>query len=164
MREDMKYIGIFAVLLAAIAGAGEFSRSKKKQARECRDFLAFISHLRVQVGCFLRTPRELADNFSSEALRECGFLSALAGGADFLSAFESALPRLSLSREESEILRTLFTSLGEGYLESGIKIIDSSYARLEPLYREISGECQKSVRLASALSVTGALGFLILVI
>ena len=84
MHKDMKYIGIFAVLLAAMAGAREFSRIKKKQTRECRDFLAFISHLRVQVGCFLRTPRELAANFSSESLRECGFLGALANGADFL--------------------------------------------------------------------------------
>ena len=164
MREDMKYLGIFAVLLSAMAGAREFSRNKKKHACESRDFLAFISHLRVQVGCFLRTPCELVENFSSEALKACGFLDSLAEGTDFLLAFELASPHLSISREESEILRTLFSSLGEGYLESGIKIIDASYARLEPLYREISGECQKSARLASALSVTGALGFLILVI
>ena len=160
----MKYIGIFAVLLASALGAGEFSKNRKKQVCECRDFLAFISHLRIQLGCFLRTPKELAASFSSEALTEAGFLGALVEGADFLSAFESAVPRLSLSREECEILRTLFSSLGNGYLDNGIRIIDSSYSRLEPLYRELSAECKKSIKLASALSVTGALGFLILVI
>lgn len=160
----MKYIGIFAVLLAAAAGAREFSRIKKKHLRECRDFLAFISHLRIQLGCFLRTPRELAASFSSEALSASGFLGALGEGADFISAFEAARPRLSLSGEEEELLHTLFSSLGEGYLEDGMKIIDSSYLRLESLYRELSAESKKSIRLASALSVTGALGFLILVI
>ena len=160
----MKYIGIIAVLVAAIAAAAEFSRTKKKHLSECRDFLAFISHLRIQLGCFLRTPRELGSNFSSEALSKSGFLGALEDGADFSEAFRRAKPNLSLSREESEVLDTLFSSLGEGYLEDGIKIIDASYSRLEPLYRERSAECQKSMKLASALSVTGALGFLILVI
>lgn len=160
----MKYIGIIAVLLAAAAGAREFSRIKRKHLCECRDFLAFISHLRIQLGCFLRTPRELASNFSSEALSKSGFLGALSDGADFFGAFEKAQPYLSLSREETEVLNTLFSSLGEGYLEDGIKIIESSYSRLELLYRELSAECKKSIKLASALSVTGALGFLILVI
>ena len=160
----MKYIGIFAVLLATAAGAREYSRVRKKHLAECRDFLAFVSHLRIQLGCFLRTPRELASSLSSPALVECGFLGALGDGADFLGAFKLARPKLSLSREECEVLEMLFSSLGEGYLENGIKIIDASYSRLEPLYRELSANCQKSIKLASALSVTGALGFLILVI
>lgn len=160
----MKYIGIFAVLIATAAGAREFSGIKKKHLHECRDFLAFISHLRIQLGCFLRTPREMASSFSSEVLSKSGFLGALSDGADFLSAFELALPHLSISREEEELLHTLFYSLGEGYLENGIKIIDSTYSRLETLYRELSAECKKSIKLASALSATGALGFLILVI
>ncbi len=160
----MKYMGIFAVLLAAAVGAREFSRIKKKHLYECRDFLAFISHLRIQLGCFLRTPKELASSFCSEVPSVSAFLSALGDGADFLTAFEGAVPGLSLSHDETEVLHTLFSSLGEGYLEDVIKIIDSSYSRLEPMYRELSAECKKSIKLASALSVTGALGFLILVI
>ena len=160
----MKYIGILSVLFAAACGVREFSRIKKKHLSECRDFLEFISHLRIQLGCFLRTPREIASSFSSKPLLDAGFLGALGEGADFITAFDRSVPHLSLSRQEEEILRTLFSSIGEGYLEEGVKIIDSSYSRLEPIYRRLSAECQKSIKLASALSVTGALGFLILVI
>ena len=160
----MKYVGIFAVLLAFSAGAREFSRAKKKRLYECRDFLAFISHLRIQLGCFLHTPRELAASFSSEALEKSGFLGALGEGADFYTAFSAAKPNLSISNDEAEVLDTLFRALGEGYLEDGIKIIEASYARLEPMYIALCAECKKSIKLSSALSVTGALGFLILVI
>ena len=160
----MKYVGIFAVLVAAALCAREYSRLKKKHLYECRDFLAFVSHLRIQLGCFLRTPSELAASFLSEALESSGFLGALAEGRDFLGAFDEALPRLSLSGEEAEILRALFSSLSEGYRDELIRVIDATYARFEPICNALSQECPKSIKLASVLSVTGALGFLILVI
>ena len=160
----MKYVGILCVLVASVLISGEYCRYMNKRVLECRDFVSFISHMRIQVGCFLRPVRELAIGFSSESLDRTGFLEALTYSQNISEAYSKCEPYLSLSSEEREVLSGFFSSFGDGYLDEQIKLIDSTYSRMEELYLRLSGERVKNTRLVSTISVTAALGFIIFVI
>ena len=87
----MKYIGIFLLLIAAAATSREYSKYMKKRALECKAFLSFIAHMRVQVGCFLRPVKELAAGFSSPMLEKAGFIRALGDDAPKAAAMLALL-------------------------------------------------------------------------
>ena len=160
----MKYIGILLILTAAVAISREFSKYMNKRVAECKDFLAFIAHMRIQVGCFLRPAKELGSGFSSHALERVGFIESLGESDSVFEAYKKSEPKLSLSDEEKRTLNTLFSSFGEGYLEDEMKLIESSYSAMEKLYSRLCEEKTKNTRLVTALSVTAALGIVIFVI
>lgn len=160
----MKYIGIIAVLLSAVIISKEYSSFVNKRLSECRDFLRFIEHMKIQVGCFLRPSNELAKGFSSGSLSDAGFLGALENGESLYGAYKVAEPNLSISEEERDVLETLFSSVGECYLDEGVKLIDASHTKFENLYHKDRAECPKNAKLTSVISVTAAIGFLILVL
>ncbi len=160
----MKYVGILLILVAACAISREFSKQMAKRTGECKDFLAFIAYMRIQVGCFLRPVKELGEGFSSPALENAGFMDSLANSDCIFDAYKKCEANLSLSSQEKEVLETLFSSFGEGYLDDGIKLIDASYSAMEKLYSKLCEEKAKNTRLVTALSVTAALGIIIFVI
>lgn len=158
------YIGISAVLFAAALLSREYSRYMKKRLAECEAYLAFIGNMKIQVGCFMRPLSELCENFSSDALEKTGFTAALRAEKNIYAAYKASESALSLSEDEKEVLRLLFSSVGECYLSEGVKIIDAAYAKMDGFYRELKSECPRSTKLVSVLSATLAVGFLILVI
>ena len=160
----MKYAGILLVLAAAVITSREFSKYMKKRLAELKDFLSFVAHMRIQVGCFLRPVKELGEGFSSPALEKAGFLDSLAEADCIFDAYKKCEGNLSLSDEEKETLCTLFSSFGEGYLEDGMKLIDACYLGMERHYLKFCEEKTKNTRLVTALSVTAALGTIIFVI
>ena len=160
----MKYVGILCVLAASVLISGEYSRYMNKRVLECRDFVSFISHMRIQVGCFLRPVKELGIGFSSESLAGSGFLEALSHSENISEAYSKCEPSLSLSSEEREVLCDFFSSFGDGYLDEQLKLIDSAHSRMQELYLRLSTERVKNTRLVSTVSVTAALGFIIFVI
>ena len=160
----MKYVGILLVLASAFISSREFSRRMDQRVAECKDFLAFIAHMRIQVGCFLRPVKELGEGFSSPALERVGFIAALKECDRIYDAYSKCEGELSLSDAEREVLNTLFSSFGEGYLDDGIKLIDNCHSAMERLYLKLCEEKTKNTRLVTALSVTAALGVIIFVI
>lgn len=160
----MKYIGIFLLLIAAAATSREYSKYMRKRALECKAFLSFIAHMRVQVGCFLRPVKELAAGFSSPVLEKAGFIRALGDSDCILSAYKRCEPALSLSEEEKSALGSFFSSFGEGYLDDGMKLIEGAYSDMSKLYEKLCAEKTKNTRLVTALSATSALGIIIFVI
>ena len=160
----MKYAGFLLILLAAFFVSEEYRRRVKRRVAECRDFLAFLSHMRVQVGCFLKPTKQLGEGFHSESLSEAGFIDALAVSDSIGQAFSACESRLSLSRDEKETLSLFFSSFGEGYLDGQIKLIDAANAKMESLYASLASESVKNTRLVMAISVTAAIGLIIFVI
>ena len=160
----MKYAGILCVLFAAVFVSAEYSGYMNKRTAECRGFLAFISHMRIQVGCFLRPAKELARGFSSESLEKAGFIEALHNCENISEAYSKCEGELSLSHEEKGVLSDFFSSFGDGYLDQQIKLIESAHAKMEGLCTKLTAERVKNTRLVSAISVTLALGVIILII
>ena len=120
--------------------------------------------MKIQVGCFLRPANELVRGVNSKSLSALGFTEALLAGATLSDAYRVAEPRLSLSEEEREVLNGLFSSIGECYLDDGVRLIDAAEKRLDALYRKNKTECRKNARLVTVVTVTAAIGFLILVL
>ena len=160
----MKYVGILFVLFAAIIVSRDYSSYMQKRSAECKDFLAFIAHMRIQVGCFLRPVKKLGEGFSSPALEKSGFLDSLSESERILDAYKNCEANLSLSAEEKNLLTDFFSSFGEGYLDEGVKLIESSYSGMERLYQRLCEEKAKNTKLVTSLSVTLALGIIIFMI
>lgn len=152
------------MLISSVLISREYSRYMRKRFSECQGFLSFMTHIRIQVGCFLRPVRELAAGFTSKPLSECGFIDALKDSENIYEAYKKSEARLSLSPQERGVLENLFSLFGEGYLEEGVRLIDESKERMEALCADLSKKCEKNIRLVTVVSVTAALGFFIIVI
>lgn len=107
---------------------------------------------------------ELWRGFESEELSAVGFLDAVKSGEGIFSAYKKCEGKLSLSREEKCVLSELFSSLGEGYLEDGMRLIRASEEKMQQLHRALSEDLPRCVKLAATLSLTAAIGISILII
>ena len=126
------------------------------------ELFRFVLHIRVQISCFLRPPSELARGFCSLLLEESGFLSDIGGGMNILQAFNKLALRENISEEGERALRDLFSSMGKGYLEDEIRLIDSALSVLSPLVEKERSGALRDSRLISTLSASFALGVIIL--
>lgn len=149
------------VLTSVLFFSDGYLKYMKKRLLECEGFLAFISHLRLQMSCYLKPIRQLCDGFYSKSLDESGFLEYIGECGNIYEAYKMAESRLSLSKEERELVSGLFSSLGEGYLDDELKLIDAYRDRLEAHFLILKKEAPKNSKLLSTVSVTAAIGFLI---
>ena len=157
----MKLLGFFMIAAAAIAASLEYSKRVRKRLRESECFLEFIRHMRIQLGCFMRPPCDLGRGFSSCEID--GFVSGISDNG-IRAAYESAESGLSLSPNEKDILRGLFSSVGSGYLEDELKRIDKAEDAFLREYNDFKARAAKDVKLVSALSATAAVGIFIIII
>ncbi len=152
------------ICAGAVLVLREYTAYMNKRLSECEGFLLFIRHIRIEIGCFLKTPSELSRGFYSEALEAVGFLPSLRVGESLASAYDGCRKGLSLGAAEADAAGELFASLGKGYLDENVKLMDSAEARFDKLYRELKEECPKKIKVAASLCASGVLGFIILVI
>ena len=160
----MKYIGIILFMGAFFLISEEYRKRAERRLCETEDFLAFIEHIRLQMGCFLARPREYLADFAKETFKRTGFCELVESGMSLSEAFSEIFPRLSLRHEEKELLAELFSRLGDGYLEDGIKLLDEGIERLGGLCGQLRESTKKNVKLVSALSATFSVGILFLVL
>lgn len=160
----MKYFGIAVFIF----GVGVFVKSyisylKKKQA-ECEAFLSLVCYMKIQIGCFMRSPKELISGFRCDALEKAGFLTEVENCSDMGEAYRKIRDRLSLSDKESVLLDGLFSSLGEVYYEESVRLLDTAQGELEVIVKSEREAAIKNTRLLSALSTTAALAVIMLII
>ncbi len=160
----MIYIGVIAVSLAVLFVLREYVSYISRRLRECEGFLLFCEHMHIELGCFLRAPDELYKGFASAPLSEAGFIPLLEEGENLYTAYMKCESRLAISEREKEILSVLFSSLGKGYLDDSIKMIDAAEKQLSASLERLKEECPKQKKLAASLSACAVLGFIILVI
>ncbi len=162
--EILKYIGFCFLLFAVFSAAKEYRRVIFARVAECRAFLSFIRHMRLKAGCFLATPRECAEDFESEVLSKLGFTEKILECGDIYESYKYILGKLHLSREEKEVLEMVFKKAGDGYLDEAVKLFDTAEKQLSEILSALEVEIPKRAKLVSALTVTGSIGFLILLI
>ena len=100
----MKYAGILFILLSAGLISGEYSSYVKKRLSECRDFLSFIGHMKIQVGCFLRPANELVEGFNSKSL----YRGSYCGRNSLRGIRSGGTPPITLGGGEGGALWTFF--------------------------------------------------------
>ncbi len=159
----LKLIGICILLFTSILISRELVRQRQRRLAVFEELLRFVGFLRLQIGCFLRPVPEVVANFHSDELCACGFLP-LADGADLESAFSSSdAPRI-VGTECARVAESLFSSLGTGYLEDEIKLIDAHRAQLSELVEGERAESARRVRLVRTLTASVSLGLIILIV
>jgi hypothetical protein len=160
----VKYIGFCAILAAALFFSGEYRKYINKRLFECESFLSFFAYIRLQLGCFLKPLRELAGDYQKRDGVLGRIVSELQSGIEPSAVYKKYEPELSLSTEEREVLRHLFSNLGKGYLEDEVKLLDSSCSVLGGLYASLKEEAPKKTKTVAVVSCALSLGFIILAV
>lgn len=158
----LKLIGICILLFTSILICRELIAIRQRRLLLCEELLRLVSYLRLQIGCFLRPLSEVVAGFDSEALSECGFLPP-GEGVDLRRALcESEVPGL-VGEECARIIDSLLSSLGSGYLDDEVKLLDTYRAQLSEVVEKRRIDTAKEMRLIRTLTATASLGFVILI-
>ena len=159
----MKYVAVAVFLIPALYIYREYSKRKRARLCECLAFLSFIRHAKLQLSCYLRPVKELADGFENSILEKIGFLEKIRKGDTLTSAYKECCSCISVGKEESDILLNLFSHIGDGYAEQSLELIESAVAELESISDELKSEVPRSIKLALTLTATATAGLFILV-
>ncbi|MBQ8689510.1 MAG: hypothetical protein IJ515_04015 [Clostridia bacterium] len=160
----IKAAGICILIFTLLYISSETVRKKNDALLLCEEFYRFLSHMRLQISCYLRPADELYLGFESKALDDIGFIGALKDGCSIGEAYKKAARKISLPTEVDRVLLSLFSSLGGSYLEEEIKLIDSHREELSVLLEREREESPKRAKMIRTLSVAISLGIIIFVI
>lgn len=128
----------------------------------CEAFLFALSDMREKMKCYMSSPREWAEGYSSDKLASSGFIGALCNGESLADAYEIGKSHLQLSRETDEVLCDLFSRLGGGYLEGELMALDSAIAKLSAIRDGMQTQNGKRTRAVGALLGAIAAGAILL--
>ena len=159
----LKMSGICILLFTSILVSRELVETRRRRLALCEELLRFVSFLRLQIGCYLRPTAEVARQFRSDDLSACGFLSDENGddlGRSFLS---SGAPKI-VGKECTRIVASLLSSLGSGYLNDEIGLIDAHRAELSTLVDGERDETARQIRLIRTLTASASIGLIILIV
>ena len=159
----LKLAGICILLFTSILTSRELVSRRRSRLVLCEELLRFVSFLRLQIGCFLRPVHEVASSFHSDVLSSSGFLPVGECGDVGRAFADSDLPRI-VGQDCARIADSLFSSLGSGYLEDEVRLIDVHRAQLSELVERERIETERQVRLIRTLTASAALGAIILII
>lgn len=158
----MKLFGLSLLLLSALLISREYTRYVRKHIAECEGFISFIKHMRIEMRCSLRTPREIGQRFSDEAI--ASFLLALEQEGSLYSAYNASRRSFSLSDDERVALEELFSSVGQCYADDGVRLIDDVLDRLQASRASLLTDGVRSIRVFQTVSVAASVGLFILLI
>ena len=158
----LKLLGICILLFTSILLSRELVAARRKGLLVCEELLRLVSYLRLQIGCFLRPLSEASAGFDSAVLLESGFLP-LGEGRDVRRAFSESGVAGVVGEECARILDSLFFSLGNGYLDDEVKLLDTHRAQLCELVEKRRIDTVRQVRLIRTLTASASLGFVILI-
>ncbi len=160
----MKIAGICILIFTFCAIAREQCERRKKRGELLCELSRFVSFLRLQIGCYLRPVRELVESFVSPCEELTSMIKRIVGGESLSAAFADSFTERMLGKEGYSQLESLFSSLGSGYLENELRLIDSHASALEDLLAAEKVEGQRGVKLVRTLCVAASVGALILFI
>ena len=159
----LKLVGICILLFTSVLISHELVAARRRRLLLCEELLRFVSFLRLQIGCFLRPTAEVAREFRSDSLSACGFLSG-GCGEDLGRSFSSSGAPEIVGKECTRIVESLFASLGSGYLDDEIGLIDAHRAELSALVDAERTEAARQIRLIRTLTASASVGLIILII
>ncbi|MBO5945612.1 MAG: hypothetical protein J6Q69_03290 [Clostridia bacterium] len=158
----LKLIGICILLFTSILISRELVARRRRALLLCEELLRLVSYLRLQIGCFLRPLSEAVSGFESAALSEGGFLP-IGDGVDLGRAFRESEVAGEVGDECARIIDSLLFSLGSGYLDDEVKLLEAHRTQLCQVVEARRIDTVKQTRLIRTLTATVSLGFVILI-
>ena len=159
----LKLTGAFVLLMGVVVVCREYAKNRKRRLSICEEFSLLIAHLRLEIACYLKPLDEVVSAYESPVLEESGFLP-MAREVGLSEAFLSMGSSLFLSDEERGVLGRFFSSLGSGYMEDEIKLIDLCAVQFSQLLEHNRTAMPNDVKLYNTLFCAAALGIIIFLI
>ena len=154
--------GAILLMVAAVYGSYRYEKYINCRLAEYKGLIALISHAQSKISGFLSHGSRLWEGFSNEALESCGLLAALRSGENLASALEGCKEKMSLSGSARLDLAERLRGLGEGYMDSELKILAGIKEHLTAELEVEIDKGEKNVKVARALLLGGALAVMIL--
>ena len=158
----LKYLGLIMIALAGILVSREYEEKEKKRLFELREIIRLGEHIKRKISCFLAPKSDWLSGFKSDSAPISEFLS-LSLKSSLSESFSSIKNRLSMG-DEADIVERLFSSLGKGYKDGEIELLDIALAELCDVEKRLSQEALKNIKTVKVLAAAIALGLIILLI
>ena len=160
----LKWAGAVVIMLCALFFGKEYSAYVQKRLSQFRGFVAFIEHIQGMISRFLAPQESLWQNFSDNALEDCGFLPTLRSGSALSEAFGACESSLLLSDEQKTRLSDFFADFGREYMAGELTRASDFHKELEQSLKKEEAELEKSLKITNAILIAGTLGIVILII
>ena len=160
----MSYFGAMAIVLSVYMIWREYSGFLSAELVWCRAFLLGISDYREKMQCYMSTPLDWAREYREKNLVSCGFLEKLTDGYSFSEAYSASRESLCMTDEADSIVSSCFERMGEGYLDTELKILDSAIEKLTLEETRITENFSKKQKAMGAVLGACAFGVVILII
>lgn len=146
-----RYIAIGGLFATALWLGRGYSAFVDRRIGELRGFSALILHMEGEISRTLGFGPSLFRSFSDEFLEKCGLLPSLRQGISLEDAFLECRGRLALTKEMKDMLSSLFSSFGRGYMEEEISRLREARGQIE---LALGSECEcleKNKKVVNAL-------------
>ena len=159
-----RFAGGGLVVLAAMLASRAYSDYAKRRLLQYSGLIALFSHTEGMILRFLSSGEGIWRGFSNEELERVGLLPLLREGESLKSAFLKCEGGLALSKGAIERIKDFLSSHGRGYREGEVSSLSTFRRQLEEEMKSEEIALDKSVKVARALLIGGALAFLIMII
>ena len=160
----MLYFGALAVILGVYMIWREYASYLDRELLYCRAFLDALVDYREKMKCYLKPLVAWAFEYSDEQLLSVGFLGAIREGKNVSLAYLESSEHCYLPNKVDNVLESLFSHLGEGYLETELENLDAAILKLDAEAKRMTDELSQRKKVAGALLGALAVGVVILVI
>lgn len=160
----MTYIGAFAVILGVFMSWRGYCSYLKEQLLFTKAFLDALKDYREKMKCYLKPLVAWAFEYSDEQLLSVGFLGAIREGKNVSLAYLESSEHCYLPNKVDSVLESLFSHLGEGYLETELENLDAAILKLDAEAKRMTDELSQRKKVAGSLLGALAVGVVILVI
>ena len=159
----MKLVGMVMIFVSALAFSYNRNVGISKRERVLTELFRLIEHIKLEIGCYLRPIREIAENFESNELSDNGFLSDMVTKGPH-KAYRILSERIFLGEGAHRVLERFFSTLGMGYANDEMRLIDTTLKELGEMLRLEAENAPKAKKLSLTLSFSGALALIILLV
>ena len=159
-----KLVGIGVILMAGVMLRSLLCDRRRGRLLVCEELYRFLLHIRTRISCYLDPPSRLHIGFESLTLSECGFLGGIRAGKSLLDGLEaSAIPDV-LSEEELHAAREVLSTVGTGYMDEQLRLLDGGIDAFSSLLVKEREACARDVKLINTLSASLSVGIAIILI
>ena len=157
----IKYFGLIMILASAFIISREYEKNQKKRLFLLSEFIRFCEHIRLKISCFLAPKTDWLSDFQTDSAELLSFLS-LARQAPLDTSFREVENVLFV--DEKRELTRLFSSIGKGYRDGELALLDDVIEKLRAIYGGALSEIDKNVKTVRVLVSAISLGIAILLI
>ncbi len=149
--DKMIFLGLSVLIFSALFIWRGYASYLKQCKMSLCSFYDALCDMKDKMSLYLLSPREWAEKYDGRLLSDCGFTDKLCSGESVLSSYSEAKRHLHIDDDSDEVLTSLFSHFGEGYLENELAAMQSAILKLEKIKEKTDAETDKRIKVAGVL-------------